>query len=90
MAKKGLNILFIKTSRLTVFKMASFSSHGEGFVLTDLFLPCRTNSMYLAKLLAEVTGAMRKHGRISLSVMLTGLLKFGNYDPGLSAHALLN
>lgn len=41
--------------------------------------------MHLAKLLADVTGAMSKHGRISLSVRLTGLLKFGNCDPGLSA-----
>jgi len=74
--KKVYILLFIKTSRLTLLKMASFSSHGEGFVLTDLFLPCRTNSIHLAKLLAGVTGAMSKRGRISLSVMLTGLLKF--------------
>lgn len=77
MAEKSLKTLYIKTSRLTLLKMASFPvMHGKGFVLTDLFLPYRTNIMHLAKLLAGVIGAISKHGRISLSVMLIGLLKF--------------
>lgn len=54
MAKNGLQILFIKISKLTLLKTAGFSSHGKGSVLTDLFFPCRTNSVHLAKLLAGV------------------------------------
>lgn len=86
MAKnKSLDTLFTKTSKLTFLRITGFSNHGEKFVLTDLFFPCKTNHMHLAKLLAGVNGAMGKRGRISSSVMLFGSLKFQNSDPGLLA-----
>lgn len=58
--------------------------------LTDLFFSCKTNSMHLAKPLAGVTGAMSKCGRIFLSVMPPGSLKFWNCGPGLLAPCFLN
>lgn len=45
-AKKHLAILFIRTPKLTIFRIPSFSSHGEG-TCADLYFSLRDFTAYI-------------------------------------------